>query len=390
MKYTFTAVISRGLEEILQKELRRLQLQNVVVEQGAVRFQGNYKAGLKACLWSRTASRVFLRLHRFNARNEQELYEGVQHVDWAEHLRPSGTLWIDFVGYSKALKHSVYSARRVKDAIVDQLRDKYGQRPSVQKESPDMRLQVHLKHGVVTLNLDLCGAPLHLRTPNKMVLDAPLKETLAAALLIKSNWYAHAQKHQPFFDPMCGSGTLIAEAASIAGNIAPNLHRKQWAFSRWLQHKPKAWSTLVEEAHALQTPIHSPFFGADIHPQAMQLCRKNLKKCGLSIPELSLKTGSFFFLSPPTTASGFLFANPPYGERLDIGSDLALFYKKLSDKLRQEYLGWHVFVLSTPACAKHIALKSKSRFPVFNGNLHCRLLEYPIALEPPQRFRSNS
>ena len=389
MNHTFTAIISKELEPLLQKELRQIGLQNVVAEQGAVRFHGDYTAGLKAALWTRLASRILMRIHRFTCRDAHELYEGVQQVQWKEYLSSTGSLWIDFVGQSKTIRHSGFAAQRVKDAIVDQLRDKNGGRPSIQKHAPDLRLQVHLKNGVVTLNLDLCGPPLHLRTPNKHVLDAPLKENLASALLLLSDWPKYAKQGLPLYDPMCGSGTLLIEAAHIAMNRAPNLDRVDWGFKRWKQHSPKIWNTLVEEAKDLETPLPKGLiYGADINPQAIGYAQQNLAYHNLS--HISLNKGSFFQLPPPTQTPGLLLANPPYGERLEIGSDLAIFYKNISDTLKIKYLGWNAFLLSTTDCAKFIALKSAQKIPVFNGSLKCRLLQYPIRSEPPARFRSDS
>jgi 23S rRNA (guanine2445-N2)-methyltransferase / 23S rRNA (guanine2069-N7)-methyltransferase len=389
MNHIFTAIISRELEPLLQKELRQIGLQHVVAEQGAVRFRGDYSAGLRAALWTRLASRILLRLHRFPCRDEQELYEGVQEVDWSAHLSPTGTLWIDFVGYSKSIRHSGFAAQRVKDAIVDQIRTPAGTRPSVQKESPDLRLQVHLRNGVATINLDLCGPPLHLRTPNKQVLDAPLKETLAAALLYLGDWPKYAQEGKPFYDPMCGSGTLLMEAAQMVMNQAPNIDRKNWAFMRWKQHRPEVWNKLKEEAKDVKLPLPKDLiFGADINPQALGYTRQNF--AFHNIQEIPLRRGSFFQLPPPTSEAGLLIANPPYGERLEIGSDLAIFYKSISDTLKITYLGWNAHLLSTNDCAKFIALKSARKKPIFNGTLKCRFLHYPIRSEPPTRFRSES
>ncbi|MAA78267.1 MAG: RNA methyltransferase [Deltaproteobacteria bacterium] len=388
MNHIFTAIISRELEPALQKELRQLGLQHVVAEQGAVRFRGDYKSGLRAALWSRLASRILLRLHRFPCRDATDLYEGVQEVNWKEHLSPHGTLWIDFVGHSKTIRHSNFAAQRVKDAIVDQIRTPQGIRPSIQKQNPDLRLQVHLRNSVATINIDLCGDPLHLRSPNKQVLDAPLKETLAAAMLHLSDWKQYYKEGKPFYDPMCGSGTLLIEAAHMVMNRAPNLARTNWAFQRWKQHDPKPWKKLIEEADDLQKPLPSDLlFGADINPQAISYTKQNLAYHQLDIP---LQRGSFFQLPPPITTPGLLIANPPYGERLEVGSDLAIFYKNLSDQLKIHYLGWNAHILSTNDCARFIALKSARKKPIFNGTLKCRLLHYPIRSAPPVRFRPNS
>ena len=384
MNHIFTAIISRELEPALQKELRQIGLQHVVAEKGAVRFRGDYSAGLRAALWSRLASRILMRLHRFPCHNAEDLYEGIQEINWKEHLSPHGTLWIDFVGYSKTIRHSGFAAQKAKDAIVDQIRSPQGTRPSVQKHNPDIRLQIHLRNSVATVNLDLCGAPLHLRSPNKQVLDAPLKENLAAAMLQLSDWKKYYKEGKPLYDPMCGSGTLLIEAAHMVMNRAPNLTRSTWAFQKWKQHDPTPWPRLIEEAKDLQKELPSGLlFGADINPQAITYTKQNLAFHNLDIP---LQRGSFFQLAPPSSNPGLVIANPPYGERLEIGSDLAIFYKSLSDVLKIKYLGWNAHILSTTDCAKFIALKSAKKVPIFNGTLKCRLLHYPIRSAPPVRF----
>lgn len=388
MNHIFTAIISRELEPALQKELRQIGLQHVVAEKGAVRFRGDYSAGLRAALWSRLASRILLRLHRFPCHDATDLYEGVQEINWKEHLEPHGTLWIDFVGYSKSIRHSGFAAQKVKDAIIDQIRSPQGIRPSIQKHNPDLRLQIHLRNSVATVNLDLCGAPLHLRSPNKQVLDAPLKETLAAAMLQLSDWKKYYKEGIPLYDPMCGSGTLLIEAAHMAMNRAPSISRTDWAFQRWKQHDATPWTKLIEEAKDTQKELPSGLlFGADINPQAISYTKQNLAFHNLDIP---LRRGSFFQLEPPCSTPGLLIANPPYGERLEIGSDLAIFYKSLSDTLKITYLGWNAHILSTTDCAKFVALKSASKIPIFNGTLKCRLLHYPIRSAPPVRFRPNN
>lgn len=387
---TFTATVSRGAEPILAKELRRMGLQRVVEDQGAVRFMGPLRDGLRACLWSRVASRVLLRLSRFEARTADDLYAGVAAIPWADHLTAHGSLWVDFVGTSKAIRHTQFGARRTKDAIVDQLRTPAGTRPSVDREHADVRIHVHLRAAVATVSIDLSGQALHWRTPDRAVNEAPLKETLAATLLLLCDWPARAREGAPFCDPMCGSGTLLLEAAAMARDQAPGLlrHPQRWGFARWRGHDAAAWDSLIKEAkersHAGQAHP-SMLLGSDCDPAAIAMTRSNARR--LDAKGLQLHCAPFKDLRRPDGAPGLLLTNPPYGERM--GDDIVELYRQLGDVLRQHMLGWSAGVL-VPADrrSRQIGLRTTHRHLVHNGPLECRLLTFEISTEAPRGGRT--
>ena len=379
MKYIFTLTISQGLEDILAQELRKLQFQRVTPETGAVRFYGTLKDGYRACLWSRSASRVLLRLSRFQMQNADDLYEGISQIPWSEHLSVNGTLWVDFVGTSKFIRHTQFGARRVKDAIVDQFQKKYQVRPSVQKHNSDIRIHVHLRNGVCTVALDLCGQPLHLRTPDRELVIAPLRETLAASLLLIADWPSYAKEGFTFVDPMCGSGTFLSEAYMIANNIAPNLYRKNWGFQGWLGYESKLWNEVLEEAQ--DTVINNPisFRGSDISKEAIQATKKNLRSIGISNITVERKEFSNIIYEED---KGFLICNPPYGERLE-EEDLTKLYRQLGDHLKQRAQGWNCFIFAPRTNLKQIGLRPDFERECHNASLLCRISRYDIHHKKP-------
>ena len=389
MSEIFTATVAKNLETPLAQELKQLGMQRVVEDVGAVHFRGPITDGYTACLWSRISSRILLRLHRFQLRTPEDLYDGVQEINWADHLSPKGSIWIDFVGRSKEIRHSQFGARKAKDAIVDQLRSRSGHRPTVQKQHPDLRIHIHLRHNVATIGIDLCGQPLHQRSHNRKHVDAPLKENLAAALLQIANWPKRAKKEEPFVDPMCGSGTLLIEAGHILQNRPAGLQRKNWGFSKWLGHIPKKWENIKNEAiqrHEEGKAKKLLIWGMDINPYAIQASRHNLSKANLKTIKLSKSPLST--LRSPSQTPGLIMMNPPYGERLESGEDLFLLYRTIGDTLRNNFLGWDGYVLTTNELSKKIGLKTKQRHILFNGPLECRLLFYPIATQRPTQSLS--
>ena len=386
MAHTFTVTVSRGLEKPLAQELRQMGLQRVVEDRGAVRFMGRLIDGYRACLWTRIGSRVLLRLSRFTASDSDALYEGVKTIPWADHLKPNGTLWVDFVGGSKHIRHNQFGARRVKDGIVDVLRTRNGTRPSVEKEEPDLRVVAHMRSGATTISIDLCGHPLHQRTPNRQYTQAPLKESLAAALLQIANWPKESKKGKPFIDPMCGSGTLLSEAASMALDRAPNLNRRRWALQRWPGHEKNAWKQLLIEAkeraeQGRSRPISITGYDADA--LAVRQAQANLKAIGLPRIPIHRQALRFLRVSDHDTP-GVLVTNPPYGERLEAAQDLERLYSQLGDTLRRQLLGWDSYILTTLPLSKCIGLKAKARHILHNGPIECRLLWIPISNKPPQ------
>lgn len=395
---TFQAIVSRGAEDACAQELRQLGLQRVVPERGAVRFLGPLADGYRACLWSRIASRILLRLDRFHATTPEELYAGVQRLDWSQHLAPAGTLWVDFVGTSRLIRHTNFGAQRTKDAIVDRLRTPSGVRPSIERESPDLRLHVHLGDGAVTVSVDLSGEALHWRTPDRHMTEAPLKETLAATLLGLAGWRRRARQGAPLVDPMCGSGTIVLEAAGIAQDLAPGLHRPpaRWGFARWRGHDAGVWLALIAEARerrAAGAGRAVQVWGADRDPEALRVTHHNAQQLGLA-DAIRLKRAPVEALRPPPGAEGpgLVVTNPPYGARM--GEDdpaLVDLYRQLGDALRWEMLGWSAHVLAPAGPLSHaVGLRSQQRHILHNGPLECRLLSFEIHPEAPTGARRSS
>jgi 23S rRNA (guanine2445-N2)-methyltransferase / 23S rRNA (guanine2069-N7)-methyltransferase len=380
----FIATCSRGLEPLLEAELRGLGLPRVRPLRGAVLFGAELRDGYRALLWSRLASRVLLELSRFRCPHADTLYDGVIDIDWEQHLAPTGALAVDFVGGSASIRHNQFGARRVKDAIVDQIRDRHGVRPDVDLERPDVRINVHLDGRHATVCVDLAGRPLHERGFQRQALEAPLKETLAAALLRIAGWTGDA----PLVDPFCGSGTFLIEAAMVAADVAPGLARTRWGFSRWRGHDRALWTSLVEEAAArAEVGRRRPLaiYGSDIDGEALQAARHNARSAGFG-DAIKLARRPVSEARPPDGPPGLVVTNPPYGARLEDEPRADAIVRELGDALRQRFLGWTAFVLvGGTRQAKSLGLRPARRHEVRNGPLDARFLEVPIADRAPDR-----
>jgi 23S rRNA (guanine2445-N2)-methyltransferase / 23S rRNA (guanine2069-N7)-methyltransferase len=367
------ATCAKGLEAVLAEELKELGVADGKAATGGVYFEGGLEAGYRACLGSRVASRVLLPLAKFDAPDEEALYRGVRAIDWAAHLGPDATLAVDFTTTRSRIAHSHYGALKTKDAIVDRLRDERGTRPSVNTQSPDVRINVHLANDVAELAIDLSGESLHRRGYRRGG-PAPLKENLAAGILRLAGWPEAARAGKPFLDPMCGSGTLVIEAAWMAAERAPGLSRSRFGFHGWLGHDAKLWKRILAEAQAHRVEIVAPIAGRDADPRAIAAAKAHAERARVAI---DLAVQPLEALAPVGDRPGVLVVNPPYDERLEADADL---YQQLGDLLRRRMLGWSTFVLSgNPELASHIGLKPKRRHVLFNGAIECRLLEIPIA-----------
>ena len=375
---------------MLQAELRRLNLNNVTTGVGIARFHGTLKDGYKAALWTRLGSRVLVELHRFQGNTPDELYEGVQEIPWEEHLAPDGTLWIDFTGTSKTLRHSQFAARRAKDGIVDRFRDKYGVRPSVDKDA-DLRIHIHLQHALFVISIDLCGSPLHIRTPEKKIMDAPLKETLAAALLHFSGWVKDVKRGRPLLDPMCGSGTIVLEAMGMACNQAANLYREEWNFERWKQHDPQIWFDVKTEAKDLRlSEPMAEIIAQDLDATAIEYVAFNAKQQQLPCPKRIVSPVKQ--ARPVTLTAGTIVCNPPYGERFGSHAYIDQIYQDLGEGL-QRFTDWRVFLLCPPNdLYQQTGFQRKGeRVTIYNGPLKCRFLELDLnPKEPENSVQENS
>ena len=379
-KQFFVATVSKGCEETLAEELASFGLSVPQVGAGAVRIEGELEAGYRACLWSRVASRILLEVGSFPARSTDALYDGIKEINWLAHLDPEGTLAVDFVGQSEAIRDSRFGSMRVKDAIVDQMRERTGLRPSVDLKTPDVRINVHLAGGEATVAIDLSGAPLHRRGGGRDGGPAPLKETLAAAILRMAGWPEAAAKGLPLVDPMCGSGTFLIEAVGMAKNIAPGLKRKRWGFQRWRGHDAALWKFLYDEAREAVLDDVPLVFGSDRDPKQIQRTLDNAARSGLE-DLIRVHVCELEDAQPPPGQAGIVVTNPPYGERL-MGDEAEVYalYRGIGDVLKRRYLGWTGWILAgSPKLGRQFGLKPKRKIALWNGGIDCRLVMLPIS-----------
>ena len=386
MSHHFVATTSKGLEPILAEELRAMGIGVDAVGRGVVYFVGKLHVGYRACLFSRIASRVILRLGRGRIDSPEAIYALASEVEWTSHLDASQSILVDFVGRGKGITNAVFGAQKVKDAIVDAVRTPSGARPDVDFDRPDVRISAHLNRGSLTIGLDLSGQALHRRGHGRQAQGAPLKENLAAAILWMGRWPDLAKAGAPLYDPMCGSGTFLTEALGIAQDRAPGLARQRWGFSNWKGHQPHAWERLRKEAQersrsGRKTSVH--LIGRDSDPRAISNARENIRQAG-GLDGVSIEKGMLSASNPPSAGGrdpeGLLVCNPPYGRRLEDEEGALALHRELGNVLRRRFLGWRAMVITEQGpMAKAVGLKASQRVPVFNGPIECRVLEYGIS-----------
>jgi len=363
-----------GLEGVLAEELTALGAKAVEPKSRLVVCEGDLKTLYQANLWCRTAIRVLRPISTFMARNEAQLYEGVRTIDWKQWLSSSGTLAVDSDVRSSFTTHSLFLSQLTKDAIVDQFRENTGQRPSVDLESPDLRVVVSLFQDSAQIYLDSSGDSLHKRGYRKRAGEAPISETLAAGILKLSGWNGET----PLLDPMCGSGTFCIEAALLATNTAPGLFRKQFAYEKWPDFDRSLHDRLVNEAKAsIRKTISVPIQGVEILGDLAQIARENVERAGMT-GLVKIQQGDFFVWDQIPTPAGTLLMNPPYDERLPV-DNVAELYQRIGLQLKHRYAGWKAMVLAgNLESIQYIGLRSSSRTLLYNGSMECRLLEYEI------------
>jgi 23S rRNA (guanine2445-N2)-methyltransferase / 23S rRNA (guanine2069-N7)-methyltransferase len=387
----FFATTPKGLELLLVDELRALGINSAAEKLAGVEFSADMESAYRACLWSRLANRVLLKLAKFPAATPEELYAGVQAIDWNQHLDPDGTLTVNFTTNQSVINHTLFGAQKVKDAIVDQFRDEFDVRPSVARAQPDIVINVYLYRDVATLSLDLSGESLHKRNYRLSTGSAPLKENLAAAILIRAGWPQIAKTGGMLLDPMCGTGTLLIEGAYMAGDVAPGFHRNYFGFDGWKQHQPLIWEKLVEEAQeranigVAQLP---PIVGYDIDPQAIKAAFENIDRSGFHGKIHVEKRALNVLTKKVGVDNGLIVVNPPYGERLGEIEDLEPLYTELGQKFKDEFNGWQAAVFTgNPDLGKVMGIRARKYYPLFNGALPCKLLLFAIA---PEKFIDRS
>ncbi|WP_191602847.1 bifunctional 23S rRNA (guanine(2069)-N(7))-methyltransferase RlmK/23S rRNA (guanine(2445)-N(2))-methyltransferase RlmL [Marinomonas algicola] len=370
-----------GMENVLEQELHALGLTDTRLGEAQVKLNTNLEGAYKACLWSRVGNRVMLPLAQFTMSSADELYDGVKAIDWNLHLTESSTIAIDFHGTNESIRNTQFGAVRAKDAIVDYFVERTGDRPSVEKTQPDVRIAVRLKRDLMTVSLDLSGDSLHRRGYRQSGSFAPLKENLAAGLLLRAGWGTEGSFKQ-LVDPMCGSGTFLVEAAMISLNMAPGLRRTYWGFKGWQQHDHRMWQRLNDEAKNSKKSFDEvgiTFSGTDSEQRAIAASRENIKRAGLTgLIDVSMSPFQNHEFNL-TQAPGLVITNPPYGER--IGEEMALMslYRQLGEWVVTHCNGWRFYMLtSMENLAKQIPIRPDKNTRVINGGIECRAYRFPV------------
>ena len=384
------ATCAKGLEYLLRDELRALGAGDAREALAGVHFSGPIELAYRACLWSRLASRVLLQLAEFDAADADALYAGVQAIDWSQHLAVDGSFAVDAVGGGGALKHTQYVALRTKDAIVDQFRERCGARPDIDVERPSIRVNVRLHKGRASLSLDLAGTPLHRRGWRQGTGEAPLKENLACAMLLRAGWPTPVANGGALVDPMCGAGTLLIEGALMAADAAPGLKRDYFGFFGWRGHDAAAWQALLGEAQARATvglrALKPLFFGYDHDPAVLNEAKRNAQAAGVAgFMQLARQSAEHLHRPAGCDAPGLVITNPPYGERIGERASLGTLYRAFGARLRSEFIGWHTAVIVADDELGHaLGLRADKRYVLYNGALECRLLLFDLAEAAPR------
>lgn len=393
MNYQQTAVqyfstCPKGLEGLLATELAQLGADNVRETIAGVYFEATLEVAYRVCLWSRLANKVLLPLASFAVKSQEDLYDGVRALPWQEHLRPDGTLLVDFVGSNDAIRNTQFGAVKVKDAIVDCLRDFSGERPSIAKRDPDLRINARLGRDKLIISLDLSGDSLHRRGYRLKQGFAPLKENLAAGILLRANWPQIAAEGGALLDPMCGSGTLLIEAALMAADIAPGLLRVSFGFERWLQHDAEIWSQVRNDAINRRTAgLAKPLpeiRGYDADVRVIRAAEENIVTAELDHWLRVTRKELAEFKKPTHTLieSGLVICNPPYGERLGEIESLKLLYAHMGERLRNEFQGFKAAIFTgNPELGKQMGLRADKKYKMFNGTIPSEVLLFSIDSE---------
>jgi len=381
----YFATCPKGLEYLLVDELKALGAEGVREALAGVYFEGPIGIAYRACLWSRLASRVLLPIAEFACADEEALYAGVQAIDWSAHLRADGTLAVDASLVQSQLKHARYAEQKTKDAVVDQFRQASGQRPSVDTDQPDLRINLFVKRDRATVSIDLSGDALHRRGWRLEQGAAPIKENLACAVLIRAGW-PQRMRDQALFDPLCGSGTLLIEGARMAADIAPGLERDYYGFLGWLGFDAVLWQGLLDEARerALigRESLSPRFFGSDADRRVIEAARANASVAGVSA-FVRFDVRVLEDISEAPAPKGLVVSNPPYDARLAADPGL---YRALGALLRGPCRDWAAgFIVADEAPGQAIGLRAEKRYALYNGAIACSLLRFAPVAEQPER-----
>ena len=382
-KHKFTVTAARGMLPLLETELKQIGIKQYKTEAGSIRFTGSLKEAYQVCLWSRVAVRVLMPIAHFTAETTDQLYNGIKELAWEEHIDAEDTtLAIDFNSFRSKIHHTQFGAQKVKDAIVDRLRDLSGKRPSVDLHQPDLRVNVYLKHNQAIVSIDLSGESLHKRGYRVSQTNAPIKEHLAAAILLSAEWPKLAREGWALLDPMCGSGTFLIEAALMAADIAPGLQRDYFGFLYWKQHDKAAWQQLKADAERrrLSGLARLPMImGGDQDKSAVEAAQANIEAAGLSdrIQVIHRDLQNWATVAQTLPDVGLVVSNPPYGQRIGDATSLHNVYEELGDLVNQHLPAWRTTIITDNAqLGKLTGLTLFDSKPFDNGPIACEVLSY--------------
>ena len=370
-KFYIVAKTLQGLEEILAQEIRGLGVQDIEILNRAVRFKGGLRDLYAANYRLRTALKVLVEVETFSARNDFELYQGIQKIDWVRFMDPGMSLAVECVLFSDHFSHSQFIAQRTKDAVVDQFRDRLHKRPSVDRENPDLRISIHIQETRVNVLLDSSGASLHRRGYRAQLHQAPVNEVLAAGLLLMAGWNGQGN----LVDPMCGSGTFLIEGAMIAMNIQPGTFRPNFGFEKWKNFDQDLFTDVADQIEQ-NTGFSHRIVGSDKAVSSLQLARESLHRTFLD-KKVELVHMPIEKFIPPENG-GMMITNPPYDERLRV-ENINNLYRLIGDRMKQHYKGYQVWIFSgNPDAMKSIGLHPARRIPMLNGSIECTFRKYDM------------
>ena len=380
-KFELIAKTFMGLEPVLAKELTQMGANDVEIGRRMVSFTGDKEMMYRANFQLHTAIRILKPIRHFRAKSADDVYEEIKKIDWTEYLGTDKTFTVDSVVFSEEFRHSKFVSYKVKDAIVDQFREKTGKRPNISVANPDIRLNMHIAEDKCTLSLDSSGESLHRRGYRQESVEAPLNEVLAAGMILLSGWQADTD----FIDPMCGSGTLLIEAALIAKNMAPGLFRKEFAFEKWPDFDADLFDEIYND-ESQEREFNHKIYGYDIDMKAVNTARMNVKAAGLS-DIITVEQQDFKNFTQPANKS-IMISNPPYGERIST-PDLLGTYKMIGERLKHQFKGNDAWILSyREECFDQIGLKPSIKIPLYNGSLECEFRKYQMFDGKLKDFRS--
>jgi 23S rRNA (guanine2445-N2)-methyltransferase / 23S rRNA (guanine2069-N7)-methyltransferase len=375
--FEFLITTAKGLDELLLAELATICPEAPLKSKpGQVILVGELEQAYQICLWSRLANRVLLKLSDGPVKEADDLYKIADQVNWPSHFSLQHSFVVDFNGTNQQINNTQFGALKIKDAIVDQFSTFYEQRPTVSKINPDIRIHARLWRDNLTVYLDLTGRSLHQRHYRGKTGAAPVKEHIACAMLIRSGWSSHM--HLPLVDPMCGSGTVVIEAALMASHIAPGLQRQQWGFSAWQQHQPVLWQTLTAEALAKRIPPTAPIYASDTDGGILAIAKDNARAAGvLDVIQFSHTDATQLTLAE--NQAGYVVSNPPYGERLSEVNALVPLFQQWGKHLKRHYKNWHLSLLTANRdLLRQMKLVAKKEYQLMNGKLECQLVNFDL------------